>query len=106
MRFKLSDRIAFDPTELVLDPVCAAVVKVPAMLSPKPGDVLIRDAVSGYTVIDAVSLRELCGPYLSIFDAVVAARGQVSTGDLWREYLDPQGRTLGAFRLDLPASFV
>ena len=76
------------------------------MVNPKLGDVLIRDAVSGYTVIDAVSLRQLSGPYLSIFDAVVAARGQVSTGDVWREYLDPQGRAIGPFRLDLPASFV
>ncbi len=75
------------------------------MLSPQRGDVLIRDAVSGYTVMDAVSLRELSGPYPSIADAAVAARQCVSTGHVWREYLDPRGRALGhPFRLELPAS--
>jgi hypothetical protein len=74
------------------------------VLSPEPGDVLIRDALSGgYTVVDAVSLRELSGPYLSIAAAFVAAQGRVSAGHVWRQEFDR--RKLGQpFLLELQAS--
>jgi hypothetical protein len=75
------------------------------MLSPQPGDVLIRDAVTGYIVVDAIGLHELSGPYLSIADAYVAGRSRVSTGRIWRENVDRRGRILGApFLLELQAS--
>jgi hypothetical protein len=76
------------------------------MLSPEPGDVLIRDAVSGYTLVDAVSFRQLSGPYPSIADAFVAARSRISSGHhVWRENLDRRGRPLGhPFLLELQAS--
>jgi hypothetical protein len=75
------------------------------MLSPEAGDVLIRDAITGYIVVEAISLRELSGPYLSIADAFVAAQRQVSTGRIWRENVDRRGRMLGApFLLQLQAS--
>ena len=76
------------------------------MFRPEPGDVLIRDAVSEYILVDAVSLRELSGPYPSIADAFVAAQSQASIGHhVWRENLDRRGRLLGhPFLLELQAS--
>ena len=75
------------------------------MFCPEPGDVLIRDTIVGYTVVDAVALRQLSGPYSSIADAFVAARGRASTGRIWRENLDLRGRTLGQpFLLELQVS--
>ena len=74
------------------------------MLSPEAGDVLIRDGVTGYTVVDAVSFRELSGPYPSISDAFVAARS-LSACHVWRENHDRRGRPLGnPFLLELQAS--
>ncbi len=74
------------------------------MLSPGPGDVLIRDGVTGYTVVDAVSLRELSGPHPSVAAAFVAARS-FSAGHVWRENHDRRGRPLGdPFLLELQAS--
>ena len=71
---------------------------------PEPGDVLIRDTVFGYIVVDAVGLRELSGPYRLITGAFVAAR-ESSTGHIWRESVDRRGRPLGhPFVLELPSS--
>ena len=73
------------------------------MLTPKSGDVLISDEVSGYIVVDAVSRRELSGPFSSTAAAFVAARRLVSTGHVWRD--NRRGRALGdPFLLELPPS--
>lgn len=75
------------------------------MHGPKPGDVLIRETVVGYTVLDAVALYELSGPYSSIARAFVAAKTQISSGHIWRESVDHRGRPLGdPFVLELPPS--
>ena len=75
------------------------------MASPEPGDVLIRDAITGYIVVDAISLRELSGPCLSIADAFVAAQSRAGMGRIWRENVDRRGRVLGApFLLELQPS--
>jgi hypothetical protein len=80
------------------------------MGSLESGDVLIRDGVYGYIVMDALSLRVLAGPYSSIDDAVLAARGWASsTCRIWRQYFDPlRGRAVGEpFQLELgPGSVV
>ena len=93
-------------TKLVLDRLSRRWYKCdPPMLSPEPGDVLIRNEVSGFTVVDAVNLRELSGPHLSTAAAFVAARGLVSTGHVWRDNLDGRGRTIGQpFLLELQPS--
>ena len=72
------------------------------MFHPEPGDVLIRDEGAGFTVVDAVNLRELSGPHLSTAAAFVAARRLVSTGHVWRDNLD--GRLSQPFLLELEAS--
>ena len=75
------------------------------MLCPEAGNVLIRDATTGYIVVEATSLRELSGPYLSIADTFVAAQSRISTGRIWRENVDRRGRMLGApFLLELQPS--
>ena len=75
------------------------------MHGPQPGDVLIREMVGGYTVVDAVTLYELSGPYASIGRAFVAAQARISSGHIWRESVDHRGRPVGEpFVLELPPS--
>lgn len=91
--------------KFALDPNVAKEYKsLSSMLSPGPGDVLIRDGVTGYTVVDAVSLRELSGPHPSVAAAFVAARS-FPASHVWRENHDRRGRPLGdPFLLELQAS--
>ena len=75
------------------------------MVSPKSGDVLIRDVVLGCAVVDAISLRELAGPFDSLTDAASAARRLARSGHVWRENQDRRGRVISApFPIELPAS--
>jgi len=75
------------------------------MVNPKSGDVLIRDVVLGCAVLDAISLRELAGPFYSLTDAASAARQLAKRGHVWRENLDRRGRAMSPpFPLELPAS--
>ena len=75
------------------------------MLNPAPGDVLIRNAAAGFTVVDATTHRELGGPFSSIVDAATTARVFGFGKRVWRENLDVRGRPLGPpFPLELAAS--
>ena len=75
------------------------------MVRPKSGDVLVRDVICGCAVLDAVTLRELAGPFPSVSEAVLVARDLAKRGHVWRENLDRQGRAISRpFRLELQAS--
>jgi hypothetical protein len=75
------------------------------MVNPASGDVLIRDAVAGYAVLDAVSLQQLAGPFPSIAEAALVARDLAKKGHLWRQNLDRRGRAISRpFRLELQPS--
>ena len=75
------------------------------MIHPVPGDVLIRNAAAGFTVVDALTNRELGGPFSSIADAATTARVFGFGKRVWRENLDGRGRPLGPpFPLELKAS--
>ena len=44
------------------------------MPHPTDGDTLLRDAASGYVVVDAMTLQPLAGPYPTIAEAALTAR--------------------------------
>jgi hypothetical protein len=75
------------------------------MVRPQSGDVLVSDAIAGCAVLDAVTLRELAGPFQSITEAVFVARELAKQGHVWRENHDLQGRAINRpFRLELQPS--
>ena len=75
------------------------------MLTPQPGDVLIRDGVTGYFLVAAANQQHLSGPHGSLAEAFVSARRLAPNGRVWRENADDRGRALGRpFLLELQAS--
>jgi hypothetical protein len=75
------------------------------MVRPKSGDVLVRDAIAGCAVVDAVTLRQLAGPFHSVTEAVFVARELARTGHVWRENHDVRGRAINRpFPLELQPS--
>ena len=73
-------------------------------MAPHTGDVVVRDTVAGYLILDVVTQQCLAGPYPSIADAALKA-WQLCDGHVWREEVDRRGRSLGPpFLLELQAS--
>ena len=67
---------------------------------PRPGDVIIRGALSdGFTVVDDVSGRLLDASLMDLTGALKTARAH-SRGQIWQEIVDERGRPIGElFRL-------
>jgi hypothetical protein len=59
------------------------------------GDVIIRNAVGGFVVADALSQQTLDGPFAGLTAALGAARRLAITGTIWREQVDERGRSMG-----------
>ena len=79
------------------------------MPHPTDGDTLLRDAASGYVVVDAMTLQPLAGPYPTIAEAALTARRLIGVGEghVWRDNVDGRGRRLGEpFLLELQPSTV
>ena len=75
------------------------------MVRPTAGDILVRDVTCGCSVVDAITLRQLAGPFQSVKEAVFVARELAKRGRVWRENQDPRGRVMNRpFRLELQAS--
>jgi hypothetical protein len=71
-------------------------------LSPKKGDLVLRplavaDGHRHYVLVKAVSKRRVAGPFLTLGDAVIAAKAvaHLRRVNVWHEQVDDRGRVMG-----------
>ena len=62
---------------------------------PQPGDVIVRNIVTGGFEIIKADGKHLAGPFDSFVAAYECAKAEAKTAEIWQQALEHRGRPLG-----------